>query len=141
MNQYNKLIIYTDGGSRNNPGPAGIGVVIYNERKNILKTYKEYIGEATNNIAEYKALIKGLQLAADYTKGELEIFLDSELIVKQLNGQYKVKEEKMKRLFDEAKVLSMGFENIKYTHIKRELNKMADRLVNEAIDEGVSKSY
>lgn len=133
-----KLKIYTDGGARNNPGPAGIGVVIYDEQNKILKTHKEYIGTATNNDAEYRALTKALNLAAEITKDELDIFLDSELVVRQLNGIYKVKEPRMKALFDEVKVLSMGFKNIKYTHIKRELNKLADNLVNEAIDEATN---
>lgn len=131
------LKIYTDGGARNNPGPAGIGIVIYDEQNKILKTYKEYIGIATNNDAEYRALTKALTLAAEITKDELDIYLDSELVVRQLNGIYKVKEPRMKALFDEVRVLSMGFKNIKYTHIKRGLNKLADSLVNEAIDEAL----
>lgn len=133
------LKIYTDGGARNNPGPAGIGIVIYDGKKKVIKKHKEYIGEATNNEAEYRAVLKALELAANISKESLEFFIDSELVVKQLNGLYKVKDKKMKKLFDEVKVLAMGFANISFTHIKREQNKLADKLVNEAIDEEVKK--
>lgn len=130
-----KLKIYTDGGARNNPGPAGIGIVIYNENDKIIKEHKEYIGEATNNVAEYQAVVKALEIASTLKAENLDFYIDSELVVKQLKGLYKVKDEKMKKLFDEVKVLSMGFASTEFTHIKREKNVLADKLVNEAIDE------
>ncbi|MEK7447801.1 MAG: ribonuclease HI family protein [Patescibacteria group bacterium] len=139
----NKVIIYTDGGARNNPGPAGIGVVLYDEKKKIMETYKEYIGEATNNQAEYRALLKGLELAEKYMdsrlrrndKGvEIECFLDSELVVKQLNKEYKVKDPDLQVLYSQILDLVI-FKNISFKHVKREQNKLADKLVNEAIDE------
>ncbi len=139
----NKLIIFTDGGARNNPGPAGIGVVLYDENKKILETYKEYIGEATNNQAEYRALIKALELAQKYInsgqgqndqKVAIECFLDSELVVKQLNKEYKVKDPAIKELYNQVLDLSI-FKSISFTHVRREQNKLADKLVNEAIDE------
>lgn len=150
-----KIIIYTDGGARNNPGPAGIGIVIYDEAGEILKEYKEYIGEATNNQAEYKALIKGLELAQDYIDSRLcgndekeggndkevkiNCFLDSELVVKQLNKEYKVKDPSIKELYNQVLDLAI-FKNVNFEHIRREKNKLADRLVNEAIDEEVKEN-
>lgn len=128
-----KLIINTDGGARGNPGPAGIGVVFSNEKGEVLAKYKEYIGEATNNIAEYKALILALEKAKDFEVEEIECRLDSELIVEQLNGNYKVKNEKLKTLFNKVKSLSF-FRPIRFVHVSREQNKLADKLVNEAID-------
>lgn len=129
-----KLIINTDGGSRGNPGPAGIGVVISNENGEIVARYKEYIGEGTNNIAEYRALILALTKLKDFDCTEAECRLDSELVVKQLHGHYKVKDAKMKELNAQVQEL-MFFRPIKFVHVRRELNKEADALVNEALDE------
>ncbi len=129
-----KLIINTDGGSRGNPGPAGIGVVFSDEKGEIIATFREYIGEATNNIAEYEALIMALEKARDFEASEIECRLDSELIVRQLNGQYKVKDENLKKLFNRVKEL-VFFKPVKFIHIRREQNKKADELVNLALDE------
>jgi ribonuclease HI len=127
------VTIFTDGGARGNPGPSGIGVVFYVDEKIILEI-KEFIGDHTNNFAEYTALIKALTKAHEMGAENVECFLDSELVVKQLNGQYKIKEETLKPLA--AKVLSMTnkFKSISFSHVRREKNKEADRLVNEAID-------
>lgn len=130
----NKIITYTDGGARNNPGPAGIGVVLYDEDKKIVETYKEYIGEATNNQAEYRALVKALELAEKHSPKEIECFLDSELVVKQVNKEYKVKDPDLHVLYNQVLDLAM-FKNISFHHVRREQNKLADKLVNEAIDE------
>lgn len=129
-----KLIINTDGGARGNPGPAGIGVVLSDESGNIIAEFKEYIGEATNNVAEYKALILALEKAKDFNCQEIECRLDSELIVKQLKGEYKVKDEKMKELYGRAQEL-IFFRPISFVHVPRSKNKEADTLVNEAIDQ------
>jgi ribonuclease HI len=129
-----KLIINTDGGSRGNPGPAAVGVVFYDEGGQILARYKEYIGEATNNIAEYKALILALKKAKDFECEEIECRLDSELVVRQLHGVYKVKDEKMRVLYAQVQEL-IFFKPIKFVHVRRELNKEADALVNAALDE------
>ncbi len=129
-----KLIINTDGGSRGNPGPAGIGVVFSGESDKVIAKYKEYIGEATNNIAEYKALILALEKAKDFEADEIECRLDSELVVKQLKGEYKVKDEKMKKLYSKVQKL-IFFKPVKFVHIRREKNKLADMLVNEVLDE------
>lgn len=132
-----KLIINTDGGARNNPGPAGIGVVFSDEHGKVLAKYKEYIGETTNNVAEYKALILALEKAKDFETDEIECRLDSELVVRQLAGHYKVKEPALKELNTEVHNL-IFFKPVKFVHVKREQNKLADKLVNEAIDEATS---
>ncbi|MDT8337352.1 MAG: ribonuclease HI family protein [Candidatus Izemoplasmatales bacterium] len=129
-----KLIINTDGGARGNPGPAGIGVVFSDENGEIVAKFKEYIGEATNNVAEYRALILALDKAKNFECQEIECRLDSELIVKQLKGEYKVKDEKMKDLYAKVQEL-IFFKTVNFIHVRREKNKEADTLVNEAIDE------
>lgn len=138
-NGVNRLIIYTDGGAQTNPGPAAIGVVICNERGEILKEYSESIGTHTNNEAEYQALIfalKKAKLLFGKKKAKLmqiECRLDSELVVKHLNHQYKIKEKKLKPLFLELWNLTLDFGKIEFKHIPREKNKKADRLVNQAL--------
>ena len=141
------LVIFTDGGARGNPGPAGIGIVIYDgdpstgsgqARK--IAEIKKYLGDGlTNNWAEYQALIVGLTelVARGYEGRHLEVRMDSELIVKQMRGEYKVKHSEMKKLNAEAHVLLKHFPHPTFTHIPREKNKEADALVNEAIDAGV----
>lgn len=129
-----KIIIFTDGGARGNPGPAGIGAVLYDNKKQLLTKISRYIGETTNNQAEYQALIAALKKAKELGGQELEVFLDSELVVKQLNREYKVKNKELAPLFLEVYNLSLNFSKITFTHIYRESNKEADRLVNEALD-------
>lgn len=130
-----KIIMYTDGGSRNNPGPAGIGVWI----ETLNKKYGEYIGIKTNNEAEYMALISGLKklkqlLGKTAKQAEIECYLDSELVVKQLNHEYKLKDERIKQFFLEIWNLMLEFKTVKFKHILREKNKIADSMVNEALD-------
>jgi ribonuclease HI len=132
---YNKLQIFTDGGARGNPGPAGIGVVIWNGNE-LVGQHKKYIGEATNNQAEYKAVILALEEVKKIGAEELNFFLDSELVVKQINREYKVKDKDLAPLFVQVWNLSMGFKKATFTHVPREKNKEADKLVNEAIDHG-----
>ncbi len=136
-----KITIYTDGGSRGNPGKAAIGVVFYNERDQIIKKYGEYLGDnLTNNDAEYNAVIfalkkfKALFGKAIAETSEVEIKSDSELMVKQLNGEYKLENEKIQIFFIEIWNLKMDFKSVKFKHIPREKNKEADRLVNETLD-------
>lgn len=131
-----KYIIYSDGGARGNPGPAGIGAVIYDEEKNIVAEISEYIGNTTNNQAEYKALIAALKKAKELKAEELDCYLDSELVVKQLKREYKVKNPDLSPLFLEIHNLSLSFKKISYTHVRRELNKEADKLANQAMDKG-----
>jgi len=135
-----KIIIYTDGGARDNPGPAALGVVISNEKNQPLKRYSEFIGEATNNEAEYAAVIFALKkVKALFGKKkikntEVEIRLDSELIAKQLAHQYKIQEENLGKLFLKIWNLLLDFGQVNFKYIPREENKEADRLVNEALD-------
>jgi len=131
-----KLIIYTDGGARGNPGPSGIGVVVYNEQKELVREYSDFLGIATNNQAEYKAVILALKKAQELGGEELHFYLDSELVVKQLRGEYKVKNKDLASLFLEIHNLTINFQKISYTHVRRELNQEADRLANEAMDRG-----
>ncbi len=130
----NKLIIYTDGGARGNPGPAGIGAVLYNEQRQIVAEISQYLGRTTNNQAEYRAVIVATKKALNLGAKELEFFLDSELVVKQLKREYRVKNKDLAPLFLELHNLSVNFKSISYTHIPREQNKEADRLANKAMD-------
>jgi ribonuclease HI len=132
----NKFIIFTDGGARGNPGPAGIGVVIYNEARQVVAEVAEYLGVATNNQAEYRAVIAALKKAHELGGSELDFYLDSELVVKQLNREYKVKNKDLAPLFLMIHNLSLSFKRITYTHVPRERNKEADCLANEAMDRG-----
>jgi len=129
-----KLIINTDGGARGNPGPAGIGVVIRDEQGSILAERNQYIGEATNNCAEYKALILALLAARDLGADHIQINMDSELIVRQMQGKYKIKEPSLKVLAAEVLGLTNNFKQVIFHHVPREQNKEADKLVNKAID-------
>lgn len=131
-----KVIIFTDGGARGNPGPSGIGAVIYDENKNVIAEISEYLGVATNNQAEYKALIAAITKAKSLGASELDCYLDSELVVKQLKREYKVKNKDLAPLFLMIHNLSLNFKKISYTHIPRERNREADRLANEAMDRG-----
>lgn len=125
--------IYTDGGARGNPGPAGVGVVIRVGEKNY--RFKEFIGHATNNQAEYRAVLLALEEAKKLGLKELQFFLDSELVVRQLNQEYKIKDVELGKLFVKIWNLRPVFRKISFRHVPREQNHEADRLVNEAIDE------
>ena len=136
-----KIIIYTDGGSRGNPGPSAIGVVFCNEKSEPIKSYSEYIGDnLTNNEAEYQAVIFALKKFKSFFGKELvknsdvELRSDSELIVKQFKGEYKVSHPRIQVLFIEVWNLRTEFKNLKFTLVSREKNIEADRLVNEALD-------
>jgi ribonuclease HI len=131
----NKAKMFTDGGSRGNPGPAAIGIVIYKDNDEKVKEHGECIGNSTNNIAEYTALIRGLNLCKELGFTDVHCFLDSELVVKQLNKVYKVKDEKMKILSDVVAGLITEFKTVKFEHVLRAKNKLADQLVNKALDE------
>ncbi len=128
-----KLEIYTDGGARGNPGPAGIGVVIWNGNE-LVGTYSKYIGEATNNQAEYEAVLLGLQQAKRLKAEKLDFYMDSELAVNQLNRKFKIKNSDLGSLFVKAWNMMIGFTSVQFHHIPREKNKEADKLVNQAID-------
>jgi len=142
-----KIIVYVDGGSRGNPGKAAIGVVFCNEKDQAIKKYGEYLGDnLTNNDAEYQAIIFALKKfktvfgKAISESSDVEVRSDSELVVKQLNGDYRLTDPKIQQFFIEIWNLKFDFQSIKFKHITRENNKEADRLVNEALDNEASAS-
>jgi len=124
-----------DGGSRGNPGPASYGVVIRDPRGEIVARLKKYIGRTTNNVAEYYGLIAALDYAQSHSVGALRIESDSELLVKQMRGQYKVKSADLKPLYERAKKMSQTLASFRIDHVYREQNREADALANEALDE------
>ena len=132
--------VFADGGSRGNPGPAAIGVVIEDDQGMRLRGLHRYLGTATNNQAEYEAVIEGLKAVADWKPDRLEIFLDSKVVVEQLNGRYRVKEPKLMPLHARAKELLGEFPDVVVAHIGRERNRGADALVNRCLDEHVKKT-
>jgi ribonuclease HI len=129
-----KARLSTDGGARGNPGPAAFGYVLEAEDGTILAAHGERIGVATNNVAEYSALVAGLERALELGVDELEVVSDSELLVKQMTGEYRVKNEALKELNERAARLARRLRRVDYTAVRREHNELADRLVNEALD-------
>jgi ribonuclease HI len=129
-----KARLFTDGGARGNPGPAAYGYVLESDDGHVLDARGEAIGIATNNVAEYSALVAGLLKAVELGVDELEVISDSELLVKQMRGEYKVKSLGLRLLWEEAAGLADRIRSIRYTAVRREHNELADRLVNEALD-------
>jgi ribonuclease HI len=129
-----KLVMFTDGGARGNPGPAASGIVIKNESGKVIDSFGEYLGEQTNNFAEYSALISGLKKAKELGADEVDCILDSELIVKQMRREYKVKEPTLQKKFIEAYNATMQFKRVTFKHTLRENNKEADAIVNKILD-------
>jgi len=129
-----KLIVNVDGGARGNPGPAAIAAVLQGPGGEVLEEHGEQIGRATNNVAEYRALLLGIERAAARGARELELVGDSELIVKQVKGEYKVKDATMRELHAQVKRALRGFDSWSIRHVRREHNAEADRLVNRALD-------
>jgi ribonuclease HI len=129
-----KARLSTDGGARGNPGPAAFGYVLETDDGHVLAAHGEAIGKATNNVAEYRGLVAGMQKAAELGVRELEVVSDSELLVKQMRGDYRVKNEALRVLWEEATYLERCFGRVRYTAVRRAHNELADRLVNEALD-------
>ena len=131
-----KIISYTDGASRGNPGPAGIGALLLDETGGVLGEHSDFVGITTNNEAEYRALILALTRALELKATVVQCFLDSELVVRQLNGQYRVKNEKMIKFYTEVKNLLSKFESVSFSHVPREhpQQRVADKLANRGID-------
>ena len=129
-----KARLFTDGGARGNPGPAAYGYVLEAEDGTVLAAHGEAIGIATNNVAEYSALLAGLERAAELAVDEVEVVSDSELMVKQMRGEYKVKNAALRELSLRAAELALRLGAVRYTAVRREHNELADRLVNEALD-------
>lgn len=130
-----KGILHADGGARGNPGPAGIGVVLKDESGEVIGEIADSIGHATNNVAEYKALIAGLELAMTAGVTDLDIFMDSELVVSQLKGEWKIKKDTLRALAVQARRLMNRFENFTIAHVPREENSDADKLANQGMDQ------
>ena len=128
-----RVNIYTDGGARNNPGPAAIGVIFKNKKGQTIKQYSEYLGQMTNNQAEYQAIIFALRKAKGLKFKKVDCFLDSQFIVEQLNHRYKIKEEGIIPLFIKVWNLMLSFNQVTFKHIPREKNKEADKLVNQVL--------
>ena len=129
-----KAKLSTDGGARGNPGPAAYGYVLETDDGTVLDARGGAIGVATNNVAEYRALVEGLRRALELGVQELEVVSDSELLVRQMTGEYKVKNETLRELNEEAETLARKLDRVRYTAVRREHNELADRLVNEALD-------
>jgi len=136
MNQAPHLFVFTDGASRGNPGEAGIGVVIKNEQGLVRQTISEYLGIATNNVAEYTALIRALEVVTTWKPGAVDFHLDSQLVVMQMTGRYKIRDQNMLRLANRANVLckELGSVVIQFHYIPRALNTEADAMANAGID-------
>ncbi len=135
-----KAKLFTDGGSRGNPGPAAYGFVLEAEDGTVLDARGEAIGVATNNVAEYSALVAGLERAVEVGVDELDVVSDSELLVKQMRGEYKVKNRALQELFLDASRLAQRMQRVTYIAVRREHNELADSLVNEALDADTSQS-
>ena len=129
-----KISLFIDGASRGNPGPAGIGVLILDAAGKKIKEFYKYIGHTTNNVAEYNALIYALDEALMLKADEVIVNVDSELVAKQLNGEYRVKDETIKLFFEKALHILKSFKNFEVNHIDRSRNKEADKLANKAIN-------
>jgi ribonuclease HI len=135
-----RVVARTDGGSRGNPGPAGIGVVIETaDTHEVIENHAVYLGVTTNNQAEYKAVLLALERAQVLAATEVEVVADSELLVKQANGEYRVKNPGLQVLFARLKMLEHHFRRVEYTHVRRAYNKAADALANQAMDEGMGR--
>ena len=130
------IVAYIDGGARGNPGPAGYGVRVEDEQGTLVEEFNGYLGSATNNVAEYNGLVAALKYAQQHGHRHVHIKSDSELLVKQMRGEYRVKNPGLQALYQQARTIAMGLERIVYEHVRREQNKDADRLANQAMDEG-----
>jgi ribonuclease HI len=132
-------LVMVDGAARGNPGQAGCGAAICDENGAVVKELSRYLGHTTNNVAEYEGLLMGLEALLQLGQKKVVVQSDSELLVRQLNGQYRVKDEKLKLLFERAMALLRQFESYRILHVRREMNKLADRLANQGIDDAVKQ--
>jgi len=132
-----RLRVYSDGAARGNPGPAGAGAVLVDDSGNVVAELGRYLGDQTNNVAEYQGLLLGLRRALDLGAREIEVLADSQLVIRQLAGVYRVRNAGLRPLFDEAKKLLGRFHHVELRHIPREMNGAADEMSNRAIDENL----
>jgi len=135
-----RWLLMVDGAARGNPGDAGCGAAIYDENGNVVKELSRYLGRATNNVAEYEALLMGLEALLQLGQKNIIVQSDSQLMVRQLNGEYRVKDEKLRALFDRAMRLLRQFDSYRILHVRREVNKLADRLANLGIDRAIKRT-
>ena len=135
------LVAHIDGGARGNPGPAGYGVFLEDERHHAVAQLSQYLGKQTNNYAEYSALLAALEYALQNGFSMLRVFSDSELLVKQIKGIYQVRNPGLRPLYNRAQQLMLELEDFRITHVRREQNRDADRLANQAMDEGTRKKF
>jgi ribonuclease HI len=133
------IVAYIDGGARGNPGPAGYGVRIEDEHGDLVNEFHGFLGSSTNNVAEYNALVAALRYAKENGYRVVRVKSDSELLVKQMNGEYRVKHPGLQPLHQQARSLAASLERVSYEHVRREQNAHADRLANQAMDEGTAK--
>jgi ribonuclease HI len=134
------IVAYIDGGARGNPGPAGYGVRIEDEQGTLVEEFNGYLGSATNNVAEYNGLVAALKYAQQHGHRHVHIKSDSELLVKQMRGEYRVKNPGLQTLYQQARAIALRLDRIVFEHVRREQNKDADRLANLAMDEGTRTS-
>ena len=132
------IVAYIDGGARGNPGPAGYGVRIEDEMGSLIEEFNGFLGSATNNVAEYHGLLAALRYAQAHGHRKLRVMSDSELLVKQMKGEYRVKNAGLQPLYQEACAMAKVLDRIVFEHVRREQNKDADRLANLAMDEGTT---
>lgn len=132
--KHEELTLYTDGGSRGNPGPAALGVVLKDGAGETVESYGEYLGETTNNQAEYRALLSGIRKALALGAKRLKVYMDSELIVKQMKGEYRVKDKELAKIYLLIHNEIIHLKKVEFHHVRREHNKEADAMVNEALD-------
>lgn len=137
--KHKKIILFTDGGSKGNPGPAGIGILIFNKDGKLIKKVSEFIGKTTNNVAEYTALLRGLDLSKEFDVDEIEIKCDSKLMVNQLKKKWKVKSPNLKPLYQKVRLLLSAYRKVSLIHVPRSIIKAADKLVNKAINSSLDK--
>jgi len=131
------LVAHVDGGARGNPGPAGFGVVVEDQHGALVAEFSRYLGHRTNNFAEYSGLVAALTYVLEHKHSALRVLSDSELMVRQMNGVYKVRSPELRPLYEEAKRLARQLQWFRIEHVRREKNAEADRLANEAIDRGI----
>ena len=139
MPETQELVAHIDGGSRGNPGPAAFGVMVHNAQGSCVASFAKFLGNATNNVAEYQGLLAALSYALEHHCQRLKVVSDSELLTRQINGQYKVKNPDLKILYERAGTLIAQLDSFAIKHVLREHNREADRLVNEALDTAVGK--
>lgn len=139
-NEQEEWLLMVDGAARGNPGDAGCGAAICDENGALVKELSRYLGRTTNNVAEYEGLLMGLDALIELGRKRIRVQSDSQLLVRQLNGEYRVKDEKLKVLYQRAQTLLRQFDSCRIVHVYREMNKVADRLANRGIDDAMGRN-